>query len=57
MSAIEIFPNLLWSSNHPSTHPGTLTGSGPYAGILLKLFSLKYSRVRSSGDLPLAFKP
>src|SRR5664280_2479814 len=50
-------PNISCISNHPSTHPGTETGKGPYDGINSYLFCLKYSSFRERGDLPLPFKP
>ena len=44
-------------SYHPSTHPGTDTGSGPKAGINSYPFSLKYSSFSDLGDFPLALSP
>ena len=50
-------PNFLWSSNQPSTAPGTEMGSGPWLGILSRPSFLKCLSVREAGERPLAFSP
>jgi hypothetical protein len=54
---MESRPKRPWSSNHPSTHPGTVMGSGPRGGILVSPACWKTSSVSDRGDRPLALSP
>ena len=56
-SAIGRRPNFLCNSNQPSTHPGTVIGKGPVAGMVLRERRSNSSMVSDCGDRPLAFKP